>query len=152
MRGLRLRAEKAARIVSSKVREDAECGFAGVSQVLHDPAAQSAFVSAAADPLFGMRKPGSVSMFWVFDACDSDSNVESGPSTADLVRTAAVHGFSVNEMAAVDRNLGSPWFETKVVRSESPESGDILVRRARDLLKALVGEHHRVSEIRDHNG
>ena len=65
-----------------------------------------------ADPLHGCRPKGSISKFWVLnvDNVSEDDDDDFVPSTLEMVRHAAVHGLSKEDLVRINSNLDSPTF------------------------------------------
>jgi hypothetical protein len=115
------------RVVSTLITEEDLCD-----------AATTPPVRSCADPLLDCRPKGSVSRVWVLSD-DEFSDADSGPSTLEMVRQAAVHGFLKEHLVLISENLNCPTILSRACASVSPSScEETAVKQARKFFDSWV--------------
>jgi hypothetical protein len=95
-------------------------------------------VRSCANPLLCCRPKGYVSRFWVVSD-DEFSDADSGLSTLEMVRQAAVHGFSKEDLVSISKNLNCPTILSRACASVSPSScEETFVKQARKFFDSWV--------------
>jgi hypothetical protein len=91
------------------------------------------------DPAEGLRPVGVKSKFWCLtDDDDTDEDVSQSPFTPDLVRQAAVHGFTKEHLVQAELALHNSSVRRQVEQTITPVSMDSKVAHVRTIMKALI--------------
>jgi hypothetical protein len=92
------------------------------------------------DPAGDLRPMGAKSRFWALeDDDDSDEEVMSqSPSTLDLVRHAAVHGFSRAQLYDAEMAMQDSSVHRRVEEPVTPDSTNAKAVMIRNIMKALI--------------
>jgi hypothetical protein len=89
------------------------------------------------NPALDLRPIGVKSKFWALsDDDDSDKEIAQSPYMPDLVRQAAVHGFSKQQLVEAEMALQDSSIQRRVEAFASPAASDKKVLLVRDIIKA----------------
>jgi len=92
------------------------------------------------DPAADLRPIGVKSKFWALTDEDSDEEevVSLSPSTPDLVRQAAVHGFTKEDMVEAEAALQDQSIQRRVEARTTPATENTKVELVRNIMRALI--------------
>lgn len=92
------------------------------------------------DPAADLRPIGSKSKFWSLVEDEDLEVAPQSPLTPDLIRQAAVHGFSREQLCEAEMALQDSLVHRRVEASASPASTDKKAVLARNIVKAWIGD------------